>query len=363
MKKHHGGNLREINDRYGKKPYEVLDFSANINPLGFPPYLKELVFNSFENVSNYPDPESRLLKKKISSILLLSEESIIPGNGSDELMFLALRALSPKKVLIPAPSYIEYEHAAHAAGASCSFIKAKARNGFKISVANINKKLAGTELLLICNPNNPTGFLMEREKVLFLAKELQNLNAFLIIDEAFIDFLENPGDFTLIPFLKKFKNIIILRSLTKFFAVPGLRIGYAAADPLIIRNMEKLQQTWPLNCFAQIAGKAVLEDKDFIIKSREYILSERLRFYSRLSEIKWLKPFKPTANFILCSIKFHGLQSSELLDFLIKEHNILIRDCSNFRGLEKNYFRLAVKSSEDNDKLINALVDFEKRKL
>jgi threonine-phosphate decarboxylase len=167
----------------------------------------------------------------------------------------------------------------------------------------------------------------------------------------------------MIPFLEKFKNILIFRSLTKFFAIPGLRIGYAAANPAIISKMEKLQQTWPLNCFAQIAGQAVLEDEEFILKSRKYILEEKQRFFAKLLKFPWLKPYQPTANFILCRIKHQGFDAAGLSEFLIRRHNILIRVCSNFRGFEKNYFRLAVKSSSDNDTLIYALKDFEKRKL
>jgi len=359
----HGGNLRKISEAYALKPGEILDFSTNINPAGFPDTLKELICRSVDLIRNYPDPESKLLKNILSNVIFVDSENIIPGNGSDELLFLALRCLAPKMVLIPVPSYIEYEHAACATGALCSFLKTSARNDFEINTDHIIKKSADADLVFLCNPNNPTGFLMDRDKIFFLIKKFAEKNIFLLMDEAFIDFTESPEDFSIIKYGIKFENVLVLRSLTKFFAIPGLRAGYAVGNRKVIRNMLKIQPTWPLNCFAQIAGQTIIENEDFIRKSKEHIKEEKHWFYGQLQEIHWIKPYYPSANFILCRIYHDNFKASELADFLIQNHNILIRDCSNFRGLGSYFFRIAVKKRQDNEKLLECLRNFKIRNI
>lgn len=347
----HGGNLEKAVEKYGISSEEIIDFSANINPLGISPKIKEVLVKSIDQLSHYPDPECKEAKKEISRYFGIDYENIILGNGSTELIYLIVRTLKPKKALIPIPTFYEYERALNNNSISINFYELKEKQKFKISINEIISQLAETELVFLCNPNNPTGNFLPKKEMLTLVKEVQRRKIFLVLDEAFIDLYEEES---FIREVKNYDHLIILRSLTKFFGLPGLRIGFAASSSKLIKKLEAQKIPWSVNCLAQVAVREILQDEGFISKSRSFLLEEKIFLYRELFNIKGLKVYKPSSNFIF--IKLLGnISSEELMDQLAKK-GILIRDCSNFRGLEKGKFiRVAVRTRKENIKLLKEI--------
>lgn len=347
----HGGNLERAMERYDISLDKIIDFSANINPLGISPKIKEVIVKSIDQLSHYPDPECKEVKKEISGYFKIDYENIILGNGSTELIYLIVQTLKPKKVLIPIPTFCEYERALNNNNVSIIFYKLKEKQEFLLSMDEIIPQLAGIDLVFLCNPNNPTGTFLHREEVLILVKEIQRRKIFLVLDEAFIDLHEEES------FIKEVKNydhLIILRSLTKFFGLPGLRIGFGVGSSKLIKELEIQKIPWSVNYLAQIAVREVLRDEKFISKSRSFLLEEKEFFYQELSNIEGWKVYKPSANFIF--IKLLGNISSEMLQDQLGRKGILIRDCSNFRGLQKGkFFRVAVRTRKENLMLLKEL--------
>lgn len=348
----HGGNLERAMEKYGISSEEIIDFSANINPLGFSSKTRETIIKNLDRLSHYPDPECKEAKKEISHYFKIDYENIILGNGSTELIYLIVQTLNPKKVLIPVPTFCEYERALNNNNVSINFYKLKEKQEFLVSIDEIIPQLAGIDLVFLCNPNNPTGTFLPKKEMLTLVKEVQKRKIFLVLDEAFIDLYEEES---LIKEVKKnYDHLIILRSLTKFFGLPGLRIGFVASSPKLIENLEAQKIPWSVNCLAQIAVREILRDEKFINKSKSFLLEEKEFFYQELSNIEGWKVYKPSANFIF--IKLLGNISSEGLMEQLAKKGILIRDCSNFRGLEEGKFiRVAVRTRKENIKLLKEL--------
>ena len=347
----HGGNLEKAMERYGISLNEIIDFSANINPLGISPKIKEVLVKSIDQLSHYPDPECKEAKKEISGYFKIDYENILLGNGSTELIYLIVQTLKPKKVLIPVPTFCEYERALNSNNVSINFYKLKEKQEFLVSIDEIIPRLAGIDLVFLCNPNNPTGTFLPKKEILNLVKEVQKRKIFLVLDEAFIDLYEEES---LIKEVKNYDHLIVLRSLTKFYGLPGLRIGFGVSSPKLIKKLETQKIPWSVNSLAQIAVREVLRDEKYISKSRSFLLKEKKFLYRELSNIKGLKAYKPSANFIF--IKLLKNISSEILQNQLGRKGILIRNCSNFRGLEEeNFVRVAVRNRKENIKLLKEL--------
>lgn len=347
----HGGNLGRAMEKYSLSLDEIIDFSANINPLGFSSKIREAIIKNLDRLSHYPDPECKEAKKEISAYFKIDYENIILGNGSTELIYLIVQTLKPKKVLIPVPTFCEYERALNNNNVSINFYKLKEKQEYLVSMDEIIPQLAGIDLVFLCNPNNPIGTFLPKKEMLTLVKEVQKRKIFLVLDEAFIDLYEEDS---LIKEVKNYDHLIILRSLTKFYGLPGLRIGFAASSPKLIKKLEAQKIPWSVNCLAQIAVREMLRDERFISKSKSFLLEEKEFFYQELSNIEGLKVHKPSANFIF--IKLLGnITPEQLMDQLAKK-GILIRDCSNFRGLERgNFIRVAVRTRKENIKLLKEI--------
>jgi len=347
----HGGNLERAMEKYGISSEKIIDFSANINPLGFSSKTREAIIKNLDQLSHYPDPECKEAKKEISGYFKIYYENIILGNGSTELIYLIVQTLKPKKALIPVPTFCEYERALNNNNVSINFYKLKEEQEFSILINEIISQLAGIDLVFLCNPNNPTGTFLLKKEMLTLVKEVQKRKIFLVLDEAFIDLYEEES------FIKEVKNydyLIILRSLTKFYGLPGLRIGFGVSSPKLIKKLKAQKIPWSVNCLAQIAVREMLRDEKYINKSKSFLLEEKEFFYQELSNIEGWKVYKPSANFIF--IKLLGNISSEMLQNNLAKKGILIRDCSNFRGLEEGKFiRVAVRTRKENIMLIKEL--------
>jgi len=366
----HGGNLREAAENYNISAERIIDFSSNINPLGFPPEIKKIIIKDIDSIidgaCHYPDPECKLLKDVLSANLGVKTSSLLIGNGSNELIYLLVRVLAPRRVLIPVPSFSEYERAAVSAGAKCRFLSFKidreSSSEFNLKVDKVLQNIDGVDLVFICNPNNPTGLLLHKDEIEYLVKKCEERNVFVIIDEAFIDFVEGSEDVTMIGAAIKNKNVAVLRSMTKFFVIAGLRLGYLVGNSKLVKKISESQPTWSVNYLAQLVGKELIKNYDFTRKSKEYILEQRAIFFKSLGKVDWLKPYEPSANFILCKIKDSRITAGELNRHCLEKEKMLIRDCSNFRGLDDYFFRVAVKKHSENKKLIHCLAHIDKDK-
>ena len=349
MKDLHGGNIYRF-EREGK---EVLDFSSNINPLGVPQKFTDIAKENFDKLTNYPDPYYIELREKIGEHNSVTKENIIVGNGATEILFLYMRAVKPKKVLILAPCFVEYERALKSVGAQIEYFELKEKNNFYPDIQTLKKKLEVQhyDLFLFCNPNNPTGQLIKFDDVKDLAAICKKQDMKIFIDEAFIEFVENWKEKTVV--LLKNKDIFIMRAFTKFFAIPGLRLGYGISfDEELMNKLQAEKEPWSVNTFANLAGLVMLDDKDYIKKSEKWVAEEKKFLYKELSKNKNLKVYKSECNFLL--IKLLTTTSQEIQTKLL-EKNILVRDASNFQFLDESYIRVAVKDRKKNLKLIESL--------
>lgn len=356
----HGGNVykaaRELNIPLDK----ILDFSANINPLGYPPIVEDIIKRHIRDIVHYPDVEQRELKEVAANYYGTSATNILPGNGSVELINIVVESLRPSKVIIPAPTFAEYSLSCKSRGIPVEFINLKQNNfTFDLKVMDdLEQRLKDNSLLVICNPNNPTGNLVSKDILIKVLRNLQLKNSFLMLDEAFMDFVDK--DESLVDLINTHPNLIILKSVTKFFALAGLRLGFVLANSKLIDRFYKLKDPWNINTFATIVGSRVLREEDYIQKTRGFICQEKKWLWKQLKSLPNLLPFFPEANFIFVKLQNH-VSATLLADELMKK-GILIRNCSNYVYLDDTYFRVAVKSREDNKTLILAIKDIICRK-
>ncbi len=348
----HGGNIKQICDKYGLSSDEIIDFSASINPLGCPEVVRKAVSEQFNDIQHYPDSQCTDLRKTIAEKIPCNESSVIIGNGSNELFYLIPRALKPAKGVLLQPTFGEFKDAF--CNSEVEVIEIiNDDNNFPVINTNISR-LSSVEdgMIFLCNPNNPTGQLTRREDIIELVN--RNPNRMIVIDEAFMDFVDEDEKYSVIKDAPLMDNLIVVRSLTKFYAFPGLRLGYLVTNESIVNKLMRYKEPWTVNTIAQVAGMAAINDGAFAANTRQYVSGEKAFLYEGMRALNGIQPFKPTVNFILVRIEHNGITSSEIQNLLLK-NNILIRNCSNFVGLDEKYFRVAVKTREDNQKLLNAL--------
>lgn len=349
----HGGNIAQVCAEFGLKPADIIDFSANINPLGYSPNLPEKIGEELQAVLHYPDIDVSLLRRAIAADILHREEEILIGNGSTEFIYLVPRALRPRTGVVFEPTYSDYARALRNSGARVEEIIC-GEETFERDLHHrvLNTGSNGGSMLYLCNPNNPTGALTKREDILSLAERFPAM--YIVVDEAFMDFVDEAEGFSALPDAGKVRNIIVLRSMTKFHGFPGIRLGYMTAHPDVIEGIEAVKEPWTVNTLAQAAGLVALEDRRHINRSKGFVSAEKDFLYRRLSAIDGLAPLRPSVNFILVKIADEGPTSHELQESLIKM-GILIRDCANFKGLGSKYFRVAVRNREENLRLLSSL--------
>jgi len=348
----HGGNVNQICDKYGLSPNKIIDFSASINPLGYPESVRKVVSEQFDDILNYPDSESNDLRKIIADKVSCAESNVIIGNGSNELFYLIPRALKPKMGVILQPTFSEFKDAFFSANIEVVEVINEDKDFPLINTNLLKQKSVEDGMVFLCNPNNPTGQLTRKEDIIELVND--NSKRLIVIDEAFMDFVEDYEKYSVIQDAPLMENLIVVRSLTKFYGFPGLRLGYLVANETIINRLMQYKEPWTVNTFAQIAGKVAINDMEFALNTRKYVSVEKTFLYDGISMINGLRPFKPTVNFVLVMIDDAGLTSSKIRNLLL-EKNIIIRDCSNFVGLNEKYFRVAVRTRVENQKLLNVL--------
>ena len=349
----HGGNLKNLQ---AQSENPIIDFSANINPYGLSKNLRAAIEENIDSIVHYPEVDSRELVQKLAEVYHIDEDKLIVGNGAVELLYILCHILQPKNVLIVSPGFSEYERAAKAAGAKINYAMLSERADFNSPMRDIIVKIKGNDIVFIGNPNNPTGTLYTVQDMELLIEHAENNGCFVVVDESFMDFIKTSEAFSALPLVNKYHNLLVLHSLTKFYAIPGLRLGFAATQHEVLDPLYQAKDPWNVNSLAQAAGMAALGDKVYQRRGRTYTRTEINYLYEELLTLPKLKIYEPTVNFILVNIKDTGFTSSEFRDELLK-YNIAIRDCSNYPGLDEYFVRFAVRTREENDELIDALTE------
>lgn len=338
----HGGDIYKYDNK-------ILDFSANINPLGMPDTAKNAIINGIDKYEAYPDYSSRQLRNALSNFYRCDADKIVCGNGAADLIFRICIALRPKKALIPSPTFSEYEEAAKISGGVVHNHILREQENFDVTIEIIEWIDKDTDMVFLCSPNNPTGRAVDLRIIEAILIKLQENKGILVLDQCFVHFLLDEDEYFAINLLKKYDNLIILGAFTKIFAMAGLRLGYALfGSKDIAGKIEDTLQPWAVSTVASEAGCAALS-RDFINKTKEYIKVQREFLINSLSDIG-LKVFQSQANYILIKSD-KNILNGDLADEALK-YGVIIRKCSNFRGLSSSFFRIAVRTEEENETLV-----------
>lgn len=352
----HGGNVYRARDEYGISIGEILDYSANINPLGVPESLQKAIMNNMNLLTRYPDPDYTGAKRSLAEFNHVNESNIIMGNGATEIIFLIMEVLKPKKVLIPCPSFSEYEQAALFADCEVEHYRIKEEEDYILDSRDLMESLTeDIEMLVLCNPNNPTSQIIERKPMKDILDFCREKGITVVIDEAFIDFVDEEFNISMVDELSVYPNLFIIKALTKIFAIPGLRLGYGIGSERLIKRLELKKQPWTLNNMASLAAEILPKDRKYIEETKKWIKAERLRFFSKLSSINGIKVYEPFCNFILIKLLDDRLTSYNLCEKMAQK-GILVRNAANFIFLDEKYIRIAIKDQRSNDIFLEKFV-------
>lgn len=344
----HGGNIYEAARRYGFAEKRIIDFSSNVNPLGPSAAAKRAAKKALSSIDRYPDPNMHELRRAIARYFGVKSEHVMCGNGSNGLIHLIPRVFRPRKALIPFPAFTEYSAAVEAAGGEVVPFPLREREGFRVDPLEMSFALKGVDMAFLCNPNNPTGQIIPKAEMLDIVRSALQQGVRLVVDEAFMDFTDADS---IIKEAVESSHLICLRAFTKFFGMPGLRIGYAVSDERTIAALRAGQEPWTVSIPAERAAIAVLADWGYINKTRRLIKKERDRLLSSLRILPGVETFPCSANFIF--IKLTSMDGPTFIDKL-GERGLLVRGCSSFPGLDGSHIRIAVRTGRENKRLIKA---------
>lgn len=333
----------------GNPDPRILDFSSNVNPLGYPKPVRRLFSTGMDKIPVYPDRNSSVLKESLAEYLGVSAENLVVGNGATEVIYNFCRALADKNtsVLVTAPTFGEYEAAARLCGAKLRFFKTL---DLEDDMSGFVKKIPKNGIVFVCNPNNPTGLLVPRDAMVKILKAAQKRRTVVFVDECFIELAQDPRQ-SLVGMVSKFDNLFVLRSLTKSFGLAGLRIGYGVGNKRMITVLDKIKIPWNVSGIAQEAAVLALSDVQFLQKTQKLIATESEFLKRSISGIAGFSCLDSQTNFLLIRTKM----PSKLLQKKLLKKRILIRDCSTFRGLGRNHIRIAVRTRRENLALVRAL--------
>lgn len=326
----------------------VLDFSANINPLGTPENVIRAAAKSLEQICHYPDARQSKLKEALAEYEQVPEEWLICGNGAAELIFALVQALHPRTALLPAPTFAEYEQALRGVGCEITYEVLRRDRGFVPEKSILEKITEKLELLFLCNPNNPTGVLADPDLMRKIFLKCKETGTWLVVDECFLDFVKEPEAHTVKKMLSEYDRLFILKAFTKRYAMAGLRLGYGiTSSQRLLERMEEGVQPWNVSTPAQEAGIAALQEEEYVQQARALIFREKEYLMGEMRELGY-RVCDSQANYIF-------FQGEENLKEKLMGENIMIRDCSNYPGLKKGDFRIAVRTHEENLRLVEAI--------
>ena len=343
----HGGDI------YNYKEYDrILDFSTNINPFGPSERVITAARTAVREMSRYPDNRCRALVQTMSDQLNLPESYILCGNGAADLIFSLVLAERPKKALITAPTFSEYEQALHTVGCQIWYAYLYTNKQFELDEEFLTYLTADLDMIFLCSPNNPTGKKVSKELLQKILKKCEENQIRFVLDECFYEFLENPQKMTMQSEIIQHPKLVVLRAFTKMHAMPGLRLGYLLCSDLsLLEHIQMVRQPWSVSNIAQAAGIAAVQDQERVAYVRQYIIEERRRIEQKLEGME-ISYTPSDANYIL--LYREEKEEASLYEELLK-HHILIRDCQNYVGLKKGYYRIAIKKKEENDRLLSVL--------
>ncbi len=350
----HGGNLDAIEREYGIKKELIKDFSGNVNPLGPPKAVLDTIIGNVSAVTRYPDVTYQKLRESIASYAGVSSEFIMVGNGSTELISLFIKSVNPKKAIVISPAYSEYEHELAKLGCETIQFPLLEENNF---VLDMNKLLGALgndiQLLVICNPNNPTGSSLTKDELATILTHCTPLNIMVMVDETYAEFATKEIVSTeLIPI---YKNLFTIRGTSKFFSVPGLRLGYAMCSNTEINSQVlSKKDPWSVNILSSLAGEKMFTDSEFIAQTKQLMIEQREFFYRELEKIPSVKFYESQSNFILVKFLDENIKSSFITAELLKK-NLLIRDASSFPFLDESFLRFCILLPENNVELMTEL--------
>lgn len=353
----HGSDLEKIEEIYGIKKEEIVSFSANVNPLGVSPLLRSALSEKIDAITTYPDREYTSLRKCIAAYCGTEYENVIVGNGSTELISLFIQIEHPKKALVIGPTYSEYEREIALGGGTTLYYPLKESDNFKLNVEDFLTHLnESIDLLVICNPNNPTSSSIRRGEMRHILDACKQHDIYVMVDETYVEFADDMEEISAVPLTNYYNNIVILRGTSKFFAAPGLRLGYAVTGNRdLIEAINTRKNPWTINSLAVVAGETMFRDREYIEQTKRLISSERARIFDLLKKNPDFKVYEPSGNFMLVRILKENVTSQVLFDRAIRE-KMMIRDCSTFPFLDNKYVRFCIMKREDNDRLLDCLM-------
>lgn len=341
----HGGDWTGYLEEYGAQP---LDFSANVSPLGVPSSVKQAIADTAETADRYPDPLCRSLCRKLAVYEQVSESYVLCGNGAADLIFRAVMAGKPRKALLTAPTFAEYEAALKACGCQIQYYFLREENDFRLDDGFLEAIVPGVDMVFLCEPGNPTGVSTPREFLLRVVGQCARCKALLILDECFNAFLEEPGKHTLKGVLAEFPNLVIIKAFTKLYGMAGVRLGNAlCADKTFVEKMRRAGQPWAVSSLAQAAGEAALGEATYVERVRQVVTKERSWMIGQLKNMG-LRVVPGEVNYLLFRCQVPLMEP-------LRRRGILLRSCSNYRGLGEGWYRTAVRTHEENIRLIQAM--------
>lgn len=345
-KTRHGGAWEEYRERFGRDP---LDFSANVNPLGMSPAARAAAIAAVDDAVRYPDPESRALVRAIAAHDHLDAACVEVGNGAADLIRRLAQALAPSRALVLAPTFSEYEDALVQQGCEvCRHVLTR-REGFVPGERLLAAVTEGIDAVFVCEPNNPTGLCMGRDLLVALLRRCQEVGATLVVDECFSGFLADPAAASVRDLVEDSPDLVVLSAFTKLYGMAGLRLGYLlCSDSGLLARVRACGQSWPVSCVAQAAGAAALSDEAWVARARFVVAAQR-KVLSRDLEELGLEVWPGQANYLM----FHSDEPD--LYGRLACRGIVIRDCSNYHGLAHGYYRVAVRTAEENHQLVETI--------
>ena len=353
----HGGNVYAAARELRQPVRALLDFSASINPLGPSPRALSAIAGGLPGLAHYPDPDCWALRRALAARWKLPPEQIVVGNGSTELIHLLPRALAIRRALVIGPTFSEYAKAVERAGGRVSLLLAKRSDDFRPPLERARQRLRRghtgrktIDAIFLCHPNSPTGQAGDVAEVLRLVRDAERAGVWVVLDETFIEYCEKRS---LLPGFSGSSRLIVLRSFTKFYALPGLRVGYLVAPTRVARLVRACQPPWSVNTLAQVAAVEAFNDQRHAKRSLLYMEQERDRFSNRLSAMPGLTLFPSRGNFLL--VELPRARRASQIAAALRRQDMLIRDCSSVPGLNSRTVRIAVRTRRENDRLADAL--------
>ena len=371
----HGGNIFQFAHEQRIEPYEVIDFSANINPLGPSQRGLAALEAQLRYISHYPDASNDDVLNTIADTYGMNKNQIVVGNGAAELLYAICRLPGYTGAFVPAPGFSEYKEALEASRIPVRDIYYRPReddNGkpyFEVpylALETFAAELKGQDgriIVFLGNPNNPDGTLLDKNHIRTVSSMLKDANSLLVIDESFIDFVGNDtlqdNEYSMRSLVNEFDNIIVVHSFTKFYAVPGLRIGAAFSNSQIIDQLNTFIPTWSVNTLAQAYTESTLNDVEYVNRTKQVLREEQHYMYNALDAITGITVYPPSANFILFHIEQEGVTADSINEAL-KKHNMIVRNCDSYMGLNSQWVRVAIKDHDNNVRLVDTLTDILK---